>query len=652
MSELKRSNSFDEIEAKRVKVEPKGLTEADVGISQFVNSDISGFEGSIKQRYTDFLVNEINSNGEVLKFDNDGLGDLSRFKKKKKEEEPKEEPKEEAKEIKTEFVLTEEESNELLNYFPQSDIDKLIELANFKTQKYESNVKFESKEERTKIHQLIRKNFKSKLESRTSENDTFQFQIINKASRKPSNRISLEDTLDENGVENYGLGPLKKFVNFNLYKQNKDTMEATNIIARMLKIPPKEIRIAGTKDRRAVTVQKCSIPKIRVERLNTLNKGLKGNIKIGSFTYSDEGVRLGDLSGNEFTVVIKDVQIFSQNLEEEINKLSNNGFINYFGMQRFGTFSISTHEIGKEILLENWENAVNLILKDQELAIPDSKESRTIWENSKDAVKASSLMPRKCLAESIVLETLSKLQSQRTSEDGEIQFKESDYFNSINRIPRNLKIMYGHAYQSYIWNSIASIRFKKYGNDLQVGDLIIDENIVEETDEDIRIDKFQRSRELTQEDIDSGKYSIFDIVLPLPGFDVNYPKNLIEGYKKIMEKDGLDPEAMVRKVKDFSFSGSYRRLITKPKELKFFKKNYKNSTDSIINTDLDILDAKKKGIELKRIKDDIEGDKLAIVLQFQLDTSSYATMMLREIMRMDTGRHGELCDVKVETTLE
>jgi tRNA(Glu) U13 pseudouridine synthase TruD len=46
-----------------------------------------------------------------------------------------------------------------------------------------------------------------------------------------------------------------------------------------------------------------------------------------------------------------------------LRHLKENGFINYYGMQRFGTGSISTHTVGQHILKADWKEAINLILK-------------------------------------------------------------------------------------------------------------------------------------------------------------------------------------------------------------------------------------------------------------------------------------------------
>ena len=66
-----------------------------------------------------------------------------------------------------------------------------------------------------------------------------------------------------------------------------------------------------------------------------------------------------------------------------------NGFINYFGTQRFGTTGVPTHHIGKEIIASNFTEAINLILKPRESeSNVGLKEARSLWASSKDAQKA------------------------------------------------------------------------------------------------------------------------------------------------------------------------------------------------------------------------------------------------------------------------
>lgn len=53
---------------------------------------------------------------------------------------------------------------------------------------------------------------------------------------------------------------------------------------------------------------------------------------------------------------------------------------------------------------------------------------------------------------------------------------------------------------------------------------------------------------LTETDLD--KYTIFDVVMPLPGTDVAYPGGKLgERYREFLSLDGLDPDNFERKQK-------------------------------------------------------------------------------------------------------
>jgi tRNA pseudouridine13 synthase len=78
-----------------------------------------------------------------------------------------------------------------------------------------------------------------------------------------------------------------------------------------------------------------------------------------------------------------------------------------------------------------------------------------------------------------------------------------------------MRLMYIHAYQSYIWNMVASERVKLHGLKPIIGDLVYDKtkigkhycNIIKLDDNNINL------------------YEIDDVVLPLPGHNVVYPNN-------------------------------------------------------------------------------------------------------------------------------
>lgn len=55
-----------------------------------------------------------------------------------------------------------------------------------------------------------------------------------------------------------------------------------------------------------------------------------------------------------------------------------------------------------------------------------------------------------------------------------------DKWKANHQIPRPLRTMYVHAYQSYIWNAVVSERIKLSADQPIVGDLVYDETIEKE----------------------------------------------------------------------------------------------------------------------------------------------------------------------------
>ncbi|OWB78483.1 hypothetical protein B5S32_g2677 [[Candida] boidinii] len=658
-----------------------GITEKDVGITEFVCKNANRINGVLKERYSDFMVNEIDMDSNVVHLLDEGIPDKRERRRERREKERQEHADADAngdvntvavaapapaapeKPVEKKFELSEEQKAELVNIFGEEDTEKIIGLltngSNIETVK-----KFDDKEERTKIHRVIREFFQNKLETITTADNAFKIALSTN-----SNTRRKRDRTNESKLE-HNLGPQKDFLHFVIYKENKETMEIAGILAKLLKIPIKWLKYAGTKDRRGITVQKASVEKLSVERLNSINRILKG-ARIGGFEYNDDPLKLGDLKGNEFIITIKDAQTneVGKTVEESIKpilkSLSEDGFINYFGMQRFGTFSISTHQIGREILKSNWKEAVELILAEQEVVFPKSIEARKIWKNTKNPTETLRKMPRKCSAEFSILSRLEK-----TPKESNGEYSSNSYFTAIMGIPRNLRIMYGHSYQSYIWNVAASERIKLFGLKVVAGDLVLikdDEDKEAEKEkktsssstdpdefdpdnddniqEDVKKDQYIRARVVTEEEIKENKYTIYDVVLPTPGFDVQYPENeqLRKVYSDIMAKDGLDPFNMARKVREFSLAGTYRHVMAKVEHLEYHIRHYADSTEQLVRTDLELLRLKQQAIRdntpemtFEQILPESEAEsndkKTAIIIKMQLGVSTYATMCLRELL--------------------
>lgn len=145
---------------------------------------------------------------------------------------------------------------------------------------------------------------------------------------------------------------IPKYCHFVLFKQNKDTTECISLLAKLLRINPSNFAYAGTKDKRATTIQRISVQKTFSSRLQGLNKKLR-NIAVGNFSYGDTGLALGDLTGNEFKIIIRDVETSDGDIDTACTSLRDKGFINYFGLQRFGTGAVPTHDVGMYIIFLN-----------------------------------------------------------------------------------------------------------------------------------------------------------------------------------------------------------------------------------------------------------------------------------------------------------
>jgi hypothetical protein len=103
-----------------------------------------------------------------------------------------------------------------------------------------------SKELRTKMHQLIKKYFQPYLDSDTMTVDGVQW-IRLLAKHKPLKGAKKWRAQWPSTLPNY--------LKFKILKENIDTMSAVNFISKHLRIKQDTIKFAGTKDKRAVTVQ-------------------------------------------------------------------------------------------------------------------------------------------------------------------------------------------------------------------------------------------------------------------------------------------------------------------------------------------------------------------------------------------------------------
>ncbi|MFC1686726.1 tRNA pseudouridine(13) synthase TruD, partial [Nanoarchaeota archaeon] len=147
---------------------------------------------------------------------------------------------------------------------------------------------------------------------------------------KEISNVKIKDSLKDKGIYAY----------FKLTKKERNTIDAIKLISRKLGIPEKDIGFAGSKDRNAITEQMISIKEVKSKNYKEKASKLElKDITLEFISYGENPICLGDLQGNYFEIVIR-------NLDASILK-EKAKIINYFDEQRFGKNNI---KVGRNII--------------------------------------------------------------------------------------------------------------------------------------------------------------------------------------------------------------------------------------------------------------------------------------------------------------
>ncbi|KAJ8127344.1 hypothetical protein O1611_g6292 [Lasiodiplodia mahajangana] len=650
--------------------------EQHLGIIHFVSAKEHGWSGQTRTRFTDFQVNEITKDGEVVHLSDfhNNSRELARATSQSATTPPpvSQRPPQTDEPVRTvdEGAITiankecpveakpdtqvEEPPKDSIN---ESDKNALVDLVGLKTAeelinfyaKIQQNPKaapkaqgdvsipaIGDKSRRSQVHGEIRRIFAGKIETTTGSNDSIKATATRRDNKQRGNRSANAST--RNGRQNPTQGNQGPYLHFSLYKENKDTMDALSHMGKVLRLHPKSFGAAGTKDRRAVTVQRVSIKGRSPASLILVNERIS-NIKIGDFKYAQDPIRLNDHDGNEFAIVLKNC-IFSgteglsfeeklgvakSTVDSALTQVIQHGFINYYGTQRFGTHQIGTQEVGMKILKDDFAGAVQALLSYDSLLLADAQDRPDVkgvhredinraracstFLETKNSKAALDYLPPRCHVEKTIIQHLGK--------------NPTDFVGALTSINRSMRTMYGHAYQSLVWNFVASKRWERFGPEVINGDLVL---VKSKSAAALRLHDGEKETEeslvwgediaaahnsgfvphaVTEDDLQDRKYSIYDVVLPSPGWDVIYPPNEIgDFYAEFMgrpENGGLDPHNMRRRQRDFSLPGSYRKLMGKLKRVPTASvQAYSNDLEQLVPTDLDIIRSRKAKESVER----------------------------------------------------
>lgn len=368
-------------------------------------------------------------------------------------------------------------------------------------------------------------------------------------------------------------------------KEGRNTLDVVLDIARELGINRKQMGFAGMKDKAAVTRQWICVSNKSPEELHGLGDKLY-NVNIMDIKPNQKKLRIGQLIGNKFRLLVRDVDDSypaSEEASEILGELAERGVPNYYGYQRFGKDRPNTHMVGKSLIKGGIKAAVDRYIGKPYDSEPEHiREARRLYDEG-ELEESLESMPSGMRYEKMMLRTLLKEKSKKGVLD------DKSYVLAMKSLPKPLSRMFVHAYQSYLFNRVVSERVK-LGIDRYVdGDILIDnqEHLIHE----FEIDKIN-------EEIKNFKAHpsapLFGSKVPLAG------GKLKDMEEKVLADEGLMVREFEVPVMPKLGSHGIRRSIR-------FK----------------IWDASAEATD--------EG----VLLTFSIPKGCYATAVLREVMKLD-----------------
>jgi tRNA pseudouridine13 synthase len=251
-------------------------------------------------------------------------------------------------------------------------------------------------------------------------------------------------------------------LHFTLYKENIESGAALRQLAAKLAVPLRDLQYCGNKDKRAVTLQRVScyrLPAESVARLNGMTYGRSSIVRLGDFEYRAAPLQLGRLAGNAFCIVLRRVSadaVTPDTLRVFEHSLRTHGCANYFGPQRFGTTSVPTSDVGLALLRGDFHTTLRLVLRSKLDFCPDMAPALEAFERG-DFEAAAGAVPYHCSGERDVLRALRE--------------QPKDLLRAVLVLPRPLTMLFCHSVQSLVWNTMVAERLRVAPRVL-VGDLV------------------------------------------------------------------------------------------------------------------------------------------------------------------------------------
>lgn len=319
--------------------------------------------------------------------------------------------------------------------------------------------------------------------------------------------LTIQDWAELKETEHAPEGEPNRFVTFTLQKMGLSTLDVAYILASSLKLSRNWVTYAGLKDKRAITSQSMSIPAKASDSLSSLELS---RIGIRDIHYSRHPVQIGDLWGNRFTILLRNITADCDSALERAQQLQGRHLLNYFGVQRFGLTRPITHLVGKALIKQDYEGAIRIML-----TTTSDYESEELTETRLEL--AESLAPTERIIESFPED----MDYEKTVMN-ELMKHPGDFKRAVLKMPPRVLTLQVHAYQSYLFNRLLSTR-AKLGMSVetpQEGDFLIK---LDETHagRDMWLYVTNSTIEERQRQVETSQYGL---ALPILGYSTRLPE--------------------------------------------------------------------------------------------------------------------------------
>lgn len=359
--------------------------------------------------------------------------------------------------------------------------------------------------------------------------------------------FSVSEVLDERA-----LGRISDSGNYPVFKLKKSGIDTNHALSEIFQRYGLRLKALGLKDANATTEQfVCSMSVSRSHKEITTNRYVLERIG-----FVQKPLTKKDMVGNHFRISIEDADFSRISNFDQQDKI-----LNFFGYQRFGSKRAISHLVGKAMLQQDFDQAVEILLSaTSEYDLAENNAIREMLKDKSNYSKVSSEMPPQMDIERLVLKEM---------------IAHGDALRALRAVPVFLRRFFVESYQSFIFNRTVSISYEM-GEDLfgpHANDVCYDRNG--------NLGIYQNDPEQR-------------LAVPLVGYSYSRKNRFEYEISKVLEAENVTPKNFfIKEMQEASSEGGFRHAVMVCKDFAINKPQ----------------------------------------LSFTLSRGSYATVLLREIMK-------------------